>query len=48
MLCCAGDDLNRQYVDPDEIKHPTIYHTKKLVESLVSVGDVSCVMIEIL
>lgn len=29
-LC--GEDLNRQWKNPDPIKHPTIYHTKRLIE----------------
>eukprot|EP00118_Oscarella_pearsei_P011887 m.83426 g.83426 ORF g.83426 m.83426 type:complete len:960 (+) comp36345_c0_seq11:27-2906(+) len=29
----AGVDLNRQYIDPNETQHPTVYHLKKEIES---------------
>eukprot|EP00794_Sanderia_malayensis_P009853 gene9853-10864_t len=32
--CMSGDDLNRQWLSPDSIKHPTIYHIKGLLSYL--------------
>ena len=32
----TGEDLNRKYIDPDELLHPEPYHIKKLVQGLKS------------
>ena len=34
----AGQDLNRQYIDPDPKLHPCIYHVKNLLLFLRGVG----------
>ena len=34
----SGHDLNRQWVDPDPALYPTVFHTKKLLHYLTSVG----------
>nr|XP_039257203.1 cytosolic carboxypeptidase 1-like [Styela clava] len=34
----TGEDLNRQWTDPDPVLFPTIYHTKGLLQYLYSIG----------
>ncbi|RWS27324.1 cytosolic carboxypeptidase 1-like isoform X2 [Leptotrombidium deliense] len=34
----SGDDLNRQWVRPDALMHPTIYHTKMLLKYISNVS----------
>lgn len=29
----SGDDLNRQWCTPDPIKHPEVFHLRKLIAS---------------
>jgi len=31
----AGWDLNRVWIDPNKIEHPTIFHTKQLSKKFV-------------
>ncbi|KAM6426071.1 cytosolic carboxypeptidase 4 isoform 3-T3 [Liasis olivaceus] len=39
----SGDDLNRQWLSPSSVYHPTIYHTKGLLYYLKSQGRVPVV-----
>ncbi|XP_007430817.1 cytosolic carboxypeptidase 4-like, partial [Python bivittatus] len=39
----SGDDLNRQWLSPNSVYHPTIYHTKGLLYYLKSQGRVPVV-----
>uniref|UniRef100_A0A670Y683 AGBL carboxypeptidase 1 n=1 Tax=Pseudonaja textilis TaxID=8673 RepID=A0A670Y683_PSETE len=39
----SGDDLNRQWLKPDPVYHPTIYHSKGLLYYLKSQGRVPVV-----
>ena len=32
--CAVGSDLNRKYINPSEIFHPTIYYAKRLIKNL--------------
>lgn len=31
----AGRDLNREFLETDDVLFPTIYHTKELMRSLI-------------
>ena len=32
----SGNDLNRQFKDPDKYVHPEIYHFKTMVETYIA------------
>lgn len=34
----TGEDLNRQWTDPDPTLFPTVYHAKGLLQYLYSIG----------
>ena len=36
----SGRDLNRVYINPNEIHHPTIFHVKRLIKTLKTTHDI--------
>ena len=40
----AGCDLNRRWINPDEILHPEIYYSKKLILNLKQKIDIECII----